>query len=66
MPLKIYIKIGTHPAEHWYVCGEAKMPKVFDTIEIRPQLKIIGNQISVLVDDIKIINGQVLFFAARM
>lgn len=62
--MKIYIKIGTHPAQHMYVCRKVKPPIVGETINVKRETESWWPTHRVLIDDIKEVHGQTLYFAA--
>lgn len=64
--MKIYIKIGTLPASYMHVCNKRKEPKIGDWIQVKENKSRYTPKQGVLIDLIKNINGQELFFAKRM
>lgn len=63
--MEIYIKIGTHPATYMQVVHMRKPPAIGDSICVKEDDKPGTKPHSVLIDDIKTVHGQVLYFAAR-
>lgn len=64
--MKIRIKIGTMPVQYIHVCRKRIEPKMGERIQVKSDNQAWVSSESVIIDDIKIINGEKLYFAYRM
>ena len=64
--MRIRIKIGTHPASYMHVCRKQHLPSLGDTIKVKSANHSWIAPEQVIIDQIIVINGEVLFYAYRM
>jgi len=64
--MKIRVKIGTHPAEYMHVYRAKPVPYIGQPVKLKESNKPSVDVEPVVINDIQIISGEVLFFAERM
>lgn len=63
--MKIRIKIGTMPASYMHVCFKRTLPAIGDKIQIKHANHSWEKAEPIIIDGIKVIDGEVLYFAYR-